>query len=155
MDQFTKKFDIVDEKKVISNAKKQVDLYSIATPSTDQKVLNLSGGNQQKALIAMWMGVNPEVIIFDEPTKGVDVGARKEIYEKIRQCATNGCGVIIISSDLPELIGLCDRVLVMNNGKIAGEVMKPEFSEELLLSYAAGVTSETFKIILKEWSGTS
>ncbi|HWQ74185.1 MAG TPA: sugar ABC transporter ATP-binding protein [Syntrophomonas sp.] len=139
LDQFTKRFGIVDEKKIIRNAKEQVELFSIATPSVNQKVLNLSGGNQQKALISMWMGVNPEVVIFDEPTKGVDVGARKEIYEKIRQYATNGCGVIIISSDLPELIGLCDRVLVMNNGKIVGEVLKPDFSEELLLSYAAGV----------------
>ncbi len=85
-------------------------------------MLNLSGGNQQKCLVAMWMGINPQVIIFDEPTRGVDVGARAEIYQKLREFAAAGVGIIMISSDLPELIGMCDRILVMHHGKIAGEV---------------------------------
>jgi ABC-type sugar transport system ATPase subunit len=139
---FIKYFDQIDEKKVIQNAINQIREFSIVTPSINQKVLNLSGGNQQKALISMWIGIAPEVIIFDEPTRGVDVGARQEIYEKIIQYATDGCGVIIISSDLPELMGLCDRILVMHNGSIAGEVMKAEFSEELILSYATGIKED-------------
>jgi ribose transport system ATP-binding protein len=102
-------------------------------------VLNLSGGNQQKCLVAMWMGINPQVIIFDEPTRGVDVGARAEIYRKLREFATTGVGIIIISSDLPELIGMCDRVLVMHKGRVAGEIQRSDFSEEAILSFAAGL----------------
>jgi ABC-type sugar transport system ATPase subunit len=85
------------------------------------------------------MGIEPEVIIFDEPTRGVDVGARAEIYQKLREFASLGAGIIMISSDLPELIGMCDRILVMHHGRITGEVLREEFSEELILSYAAGL----------------
>ncbi|HZL06599.1 MAG TPA: D-xylose ABC transporter ATP-binding protein, partial [Coriobacteriia bacterium] len=116
-----------------------VDEFRVATPSTRQKVLNLSGGNQQKCLVALWMGIEPEVIILDEPTRGVDVGARMEIYQKVRECAAGGAGVILISSDLPELIGMCDRILVMHHGRISGEVERESFSEERILAYAAGV----------------
>jgi ABC-type sugar transport system ATPase subunit len=102
-------------------------------------MLNLSGGNQQKTLVAMWMGIQPVVIIFDEPTRGVDVGARAEIYARLRDFAATGVGVIMISSDLPELIGMCDRILVMHQGRITGEVLRKNFAEELILSYAAGL----------------
>ena len=85
------------------------------------------------------MGIRPKVIIFDEPTRGVDIGARVEIYQKLRQFAAAGTGIIIISSDLPELIGMCDRILVMHCGEIKGEVWSPDFSEELILSFAAGI----------------
>lgn len=113
--------------------------FAIATPSIEKKVINLSGGNQQKTLVATWMGIHPEVIIFDEPTRGVDVGAKAEIYARLRHFAATGVGVLIISSDLPELLGMCDRILVMHQGRITGEVMREEFSEALILSYAAGV----------------
>ena len=113
--------------------------FAIDSPSITKKVLHLSGGNQQKCLVAMWMSINPEVIIFDEPTRGVDVGARAEIYQKLREFAAGGAGIIMISSDLPELIGMCDRILVIHHGRISGEVMKEDFDEKLILSYAAGI----------------
>jgi inositol transport system ATP-binding protein len=116
-----------------------VRAFSIATPSIQKKVRLLSGGNQQKCLIATWMSTEPKVVIFDEPTRGVDVGARQDIYRKVREFAARGVTVIMISSDLPELIGMCDRILVMHRGTIRGEVQRSEFSEELILSYATGL----------------
>jgi ABC-type sugar transport system ATPase subunit len=129
----------LDHSRAEKFAEESVRRFSIATPSISKKVLNLSGGNQQKCLVGMWMGIMPEVIIFDEPTRGVDVGARAEIYQKLREFAESGVGIILISSDLPELIGMCDRILVMHRGQIQGEVRREEFSEELILSYAAGL----------------
>jgi len=131
----------LDHSRVEKFAEESVRRFSISTPSISKKVINLSGGNQQKCLVGMWMGITPEVIIFDEPTRGVDVGARAEIYKKLREFAESGVGIILISSDLPELIGMCDRILVMHRGRIQGEVRREEFSEELILSYAAGLTS--------------
>lgn len=87
----------------------------------------------------MWMGIMPKVIIFDEPTRGVDVGARSEIYHQLRELAEAGTGIIMISSDLPELIGICDRILVVHQGQLTGEVLRKEFSEELIMAYAAGI----------------
>jgi ABC-type sugar transport system ATPase subunit len=128
------------KKKIIDrHARQKVEEFALATPSIYQKLLNLSGGNQQKCLVAMWMGIRPKVIIFDEPTRGVDVGARVEIYQKLRQFAAAETGIIIISSDLPELIGMCDRIIVMHQGEITGEVFAQDFSEELILSFAAGI----------------
>lgn len=115
--------------------------YSIVTPSLTKKVANLSGGNQQKCLIAMWMGIDPQVILFDEPTRGVDVGARSEIYHKLRELARAGVGIIMISSDLPELIGMCDRIIIMHQGWVTGELLREDFSEERIMAYAAGINS--------------
>jgi ABC-type sugar transport system ATPase subunit len=131
--------DFLNRQQIDGFVQQQVSTYDIQTPSIYKKVLNLSGGNQQKCLVAMWMGIDPQVIIFDEPTRGVDVGARSEIYRKLREFATSGVGIILISSDLPELIGMCDRVLVLHKGRIAGEVQRANFSEEFILSYAAGI----------------
>lgn len=131
--------DFIDKKKINHYAEHLKNEYHILTPSINQKMLNLSGGNQQKCLLSMWLGIEPHVIILDEPTRGVDVGARSEIYEKIRQYSTQGKGVIVISSDLPEIIGLCDRVLVMWQGEITGEVYRKDFSEETIISYATGI----------------
>lgn len=130
----------LDHSRVEKYAKESVKRFAISTPSISKKVLNLSGGNQQKCLVGMWMGILPEVIIFDEPTRGVDVGARSEIYLKLREFAESGVGIILISSDLPELIGMCDRILVMHRGQIRGEVRREDFSEQLILSYAAGIS---------------
>ncbi len=113
--------------------------HEVVTTSIHKKIVNLSGGNQQKCLIAMWMGTNPLVIIFDEPTRGVDVGARSEIYKKLRDFSLEGAGVIIISSDLPELIGMCDRIIVMHHGRIMGEILRKDFSEEGIMAFAAGI----------------
>jgi len=142
---FTNPIGFLNGRKVDQYATQKVEEFSIITPSISKKILNLSGGNQQKCLVAMWVGIRPEVIIFDEPTRGVDVGARAEIYQKIREFAAAGTGIIMISSDLPELIGMCDRILVMHHGRIEGEIHRQDFSEKLILSYAAGLTGHINK----------
>jgi len=129
----------LDFRRIDEFADRAVREHSIVTTGLGQKVLNLSGGNQQKCLIAMWMGIQPKVIIFDEPTRGVDVGARAEIYQKLREFAHQGTGIIMISSDLPELIGMCDRILVMYRGRITGELLRSEFTEERIMTFAAGL----------------
>ena len=101
--------------------------------------MSLSGGNQQKCLLSLWMGTEPKVLIFDEPTRGVDVGARSEIYEKIREYTAAGNGAVVVSSDLPELIGICDRIIVMYHGRIKGEVEKAAFGERNILALASGI----------------
>ena len=137
--EFTNRFGFLVRSNINNDVANRIEQFDIATPSAAQKLLNLSGGNQQKAMIAMWMGIDPKVIIFDEPTRGVDVGARSEIYHKLRELAEAGTGIIMISSDLPELIGLCDRILVIYQGQITGEVIRENFSEELIMAYAAGI----------------
>ncbi|NQT67018.1 MAG: sugar ABC transporter ATP-binding protein [Actinobacteria bacterium] len=147
---FRRLIDIIDKKKIDRYAEHLKNEYRILTPSINQKVMNLSGGNQQKCLLSTWLGIKPHVIILDEPTRGIDVGARSEIYEKIRQYSAQGKGVIVISSDLPEIIGLCDRVLVMRQGKITGEVSRKDFSEETIISYAAGIDPNSKRVVKSE-----
>jgi L-arabinose transport system ATP-binding protein len=142
---FTSSAGFIDRSKLGQYASQKMTEFAIDSPSIAKKVLHLSGGNQQKCLIAMWMSINPEVIIFDEPTRGVDVGARAEIYQKLREFAAVGTGIIIISSDLPELIGMCDRILVIQNGRINGEVLRKDFDEQLILSYEAGINCDAVK----------
>jgi ABC-type sugar transport system ATPase subunit len=139
LESFAPVADLLNNRLIDTFANEKVEEFAIATPSILKKMLNLSGGNQQKCLVAMWIGIQPEVIIFDEPTRGVDVGARSEIYHKLREFAAQGTGIIMISSDLPELIGMCDRILIMHHGRIKGEVQRGNFSEELILRYAAGL----------------
>jgi ABC-type sugar transport system ATPase subunit len=139
LESYSNRLGMIDHPRVARTAGELMLDYDIAAPSIHQEVLTLSGGNQQKCMVAMWMGIQPKVVMFDEPTRGVDVGARSEIYHKLREFARQGTGVIMISSDLTELIGMCDRILVMHQGQITGEVAKPHFSEELILAYAAGI----------------
>ncbi len=108
----------------------------IKTPSVDQLARNLSGGNQQKLVIAKWLFRHAEVLIFDEPTRGIDVGARYEIYTLLWRLAAEGKGIVIVSSDLPELMGICHRILVFSNGRITGDVPRADFGQELILSLA-------------------
>ncbi len=116
-------------------------LASIQTKynSTEDNANSLSGGNQQKIALAKWIAADCKCIVFDEPTRGVDVGAKTEIYKVINNLSENGVAVIIISSEMPEIIGMCDRVLVMRNGKISGEVRKEELTENALIKFAMGV----------------
>ncbi|MCT4619835.1 MAG: sugar ABC transporter ATP-binding protein [Marinisporobacter sp.] len=125
--------DFEEEKKL---ARQSIENLKIKTASMHKKIVELSGGNQQKAILARWLAANPKVLILDEPTKGIDVGAKAEFYKLIYECAKKGIGVVVISSELPEVIGLCDRILVMKNGEISGEVIRDEATEELILSYA-------------------
>jgi len=136
---FASRLDFLNGRRIELYASEKIKEYSIVTPSSATKVMKLSGGNQQKVFIAAWMGMRPEVIILDEPTRGVDVGARAEIYHILREAAAAGVGIIMISSDLPELIGMCDRIVVMHEGRITGELTRDEFSEEKILRYAAGL----------------
>ncbi len=109
---------------------------SIKTPTIYQKVENLSGGNQQKVVLSKWLVSESEVFILDEPTNGIDVGAKEEIYELINDLASRGNAILFISSYIPELMSICDRILVMREGTISGEVTRDEFSEEKILSIA-------------------
>ena len=108
----------------------------IATPSVGTKTQNLSGGNQQKVVLAKWLHTYPEILIVDEPTHGIDVGAKFEIYELLKELAASGKGILMISSDLPELLGLCDRILVLNKGNISGELLHEDATEEKIMALA-------------------
>jgi len=108
----------------------------ISTHSLEQRVSKLSGGNQQKVMIAKWLLVQPEVLIVDEPTHGIDIGAKYEIYEILKALSAEGKGIIMISSELPELIALCDRIIVIKRGAIAGEVLGKDRTEEKILKLA-------------------
>ncbi|MGN0412315.1 MAG: sugar ABC transporter ATP-binding protein [Lachnospiraceae bacterium] len=119
------------EKVVAAEGIKQ---FKIKTPSPDKKIVELSGGNQQKCIVARWLATNPRVLILDEPTKGIDVGTKSEFYQMICEFAKQGLGVILISSELPEVIGLSDRIIVMKSLRIAGEVTREEATESKLLS---------------------
>jgi ABC-type sugar transport system ATPase subunit len=114
--------------------------FNIMSTSGRQLVRNLSGGNQQKVLLSMWLGIQPKLLIVDEPTKGVDVGAKEEIYEIIRKMADTGVGVIIISSDLLEILTISDRVAVLKDGRITGILDVDEADEEKVITYATGQT---------------
>ncbi|MEN3183530.1 MAG: sugar ABC transporter ATP-binding protein [Atribacterota bacterium] len=116
---------------------------SIRTPSVYQVVKNLSGGNQQKVVVAKWLFRNAKVLIFDEPTRGIDVGAKYAIHALIDKLARDGIGIIMISSELPEILGMTDRVLVLHEGRLAGVLRTKETNEEEILRYAAGLVSKS------------
>ncbi|MCL2165486.1 MAG: sugar ABC transporter ATP-binding protein [Oscillospiraceae bacterium] len=120
------------------NAENTVKNLRIVTPSVHQLVVNLSGGNQQKVLLGAWLGINPKVLIVDEPTRGVDVGAKSEIYTILRELANSGIAIMMISSDLPEILGMSDRIIVMKEGEISGELDCSEATEDRVISLAAG-----------------
>ena len=129
---------IIDENEEIKTAEKYVAELSIKTPSVEQKTLFLSGGNQQKVVLAKWLTTKPKVLILDEPTRGIDVGAKSEIYNIINTLADNGVAVIIVSSELPEILGMCDRVAVMREGRIAGEISALNATQEQIMQLATG-----------------
>ncbi|QRM90271.1 ATP-binding cassette domain-containing protein [Lacinutrix sp. WUR7] len=115
-----------------------IEKLSIKAPSSEVNVNNLSGGNQQKVALAKWLSIDSKVIFIDEPTRGVDVGAKIEIYNLINEVAAKGVGVVVISSDMPEIMGIADRILVMHKGTFYGELQKEQFSEENILRYSIG-----------------
>jgi putative multiple sugar transport system ATP-binding protein len=110
------------------------EALGIRTPGVQQKVVNLSGGNQQKVVLSKWLFADPKVLILDEPTRGIDVGAKFEIYGIMNQLAAQGQGVVMISSEMPELLGMCDRIYVMNEGRIVGEMPRAEASQEGIMA---------------------
>ena len=134
LDKNSNRFGFVSRKKEEKVAGDGIRNFKIKTPSPDKKIVELSGGNQQKCIVARWISTNPKVLILDEPTKGIDVGAKSEFYQMICEFAKQGLGVILISSELPEMIGLSDRIIVMKGRKIVGEVSREEATESRLLS---------------------
>jgi ribose transport system ATP-binding protein len=119
-------------------ARRRRDQLNIRTPSIRRKVQLLSGGNQQKVVVAKWLETHARVLFFDEPARGIDVGAKAEMFGLIGDLAKEGRAIVLISSYLPELMNMCDRILVMRNGKVAGEVHQDEFSEERIIALATG-----------------
>ncbi len=128
---------MLNEKKMVEDTKWVIDSMKVKTPSQKTPIKSLSGGNQQKVIIGRWLLTNPEVLLLDEPTRGIDVGAKYEIYQLIIDLANKGKGVIVVSSEMPELLGICDRILVMSNGRIAGEGTPDELSQEAIMESAA------------------
>lgn len=125
-----------NEEKVLYET--MVKRLGVRTSGPNQAAKSLSGGNQQKVVIAKWLGIEPNVLILDEPTRGVDVGAKKEIYSIINELAEKGVAILMISSELPEIIGMADRVLVMHEGTLTAELQKAEMTQERIMHYATG-----------------
>ena len=126
---------VVNEPKELTVTREYREKLNIKCSSILQLAVNLSGGNQQKVVLSKWLFANPDILILDEPTRGIDVGAKYEIYTIINRLADEGKGVIMISSELPELLGVCDRIYVMREGKIVGEMSAKEASQELVMKY--------------------
>lgn len=129
----------LDSVKINEMCEKMREDLRIKTPSLRQLVRNLSGGNQQKVVLAKWLATQSDILIFDEPTRGIDVGAKQEIYNLMNELTVQGKSIIMISSEMPELIGMSDRILVMHNGRIAGELKRSEFDQEQILKIASGM----------------
>ena len=130
----------VDKKASIAAAQKYVAQLSIRTPHLAQKAMFLSGGNQQKVVLAKWLAAHPKVLILDEPTRGIDVGAKAEVHAIMSELARQGLGIIMISSEMPEILGMSDRIVVMHEGQIAGVLDRAEATQERIMAYASGET---------------
>ncbi len=133
------RFGFINEKKDNENARLFVEKLNIKTPSLERLVRDLSGGNQQKVILARWLSERVEVILFDEPTRGIDIGAKSEIYSIISQLALQGMGIVVVSSELPEILGISNRIIVMRDGKLHASLDHSEATEEKLLRLALPV----------------
>ncbi|MHB8065441.1 MAG: sugar ABC transporter ATP-binding protein [Ruminiclostridium sp.] len=136
-------FGFIDLSEELKSALKYIDELNIKTSGHAKKVGDLSGGNQQKVVLAKWLSTGSEILILDEPTRGIDVGAKYEIYCLMNELVKRGIGIIMISSEMPEIIGMSDRILVMHEGKIAGEINSQEVTEEKIMWYATGNSGES------------
>jgi L-arabinose transport system ATP-binding protein len=132
----------INDKAETENAQAQVNRLSVRTPSLQQTIGLLSGGNQQKAILGRWLSENVRVLMLDEPTRGIDVGAKREIYEIIYELAEQGVGILLVSSELPEVLGVCDRILVMREGALVGELPREEATEENVIRLALPQATE-------------
>lgn len=137
--QFCRWGQVISSRKENEAVDQRISQLTIKTPSRNQGIKNLSGGNQQKVIIARWLMSNPQILIMDEPTRGIDVGAKYEIYSIMRELAAEGKGILMISSELPEILGICDRTLVMHEGRITGVLKKDEMTQETIMKYATGM----------------
>ena len=127
----------LSEKSQREDTQRYIDAMHTKTPSQETKIRSLSGGNQQKVIIGRWLLTDPEVLLLDEPTRGIDVGAKYEIYQLILDLANNGKTVVMVSSEMPELLGVCDRIVVMSGGRVAGEVDARNTTQEAIMTLAA------------------
>jgi len=137
MPEYSGKSGFVSHVKMAQDCMEQIRRLNIKTPTMDQIINNLSGGNQQKVLIARWLLAQPKILILDEPTRGIDVGAKAEIYRLISELANRGVAIIMVSSELPEILGMSDRVMVMHGGRITGILDKEDADQETILSLAS------------------
>ncbi len=136
---YVSKLRLVNNKKMRSDTVEYVDKLNIKTTGTEVRVQDLSGGNQQKVLVARWLLTNPEILLVDEPTRGIDVGAKAEIHSLLTQMAASGKAIIMASSEMPEILGMCDRVLVMYEGKMTGIIDREDATQERIMEYATNV----------------
>ena len=136
MGEFIKNFR-VDSKKEEEITQKYIDMMATKTPSQQQIIGNLSGGNQQKVMIGRWLATDPKILILDEPTRGVDVGAKAEIYAIMNELVKKGMSIIMISSEMPEIINMSDRVYVMNDGRVTGCLNHEDVTQEKIMQLAA------------------
>ena len=128
---------LLSEKSQREDTQRYIDAMRTKTPSQETQIRSLSGGNQQKVIIGRWLLTEPEVLLLDEPTRGIDVGAKYEIYQLIGNLANEGKTVLMVSSEMPELLGVCDRILVMSGGRLAGEVDAKNTTQEEIMTLAA------------------
>ncbi|MED4780884.1 sugar ABC transporter ATP-binding protein [Brevibacillus choshinensis] len=133
---------LIDGKKEREAFERYRGLLSIKVSDPDLPIVSLSGGNQQKVVLAKWLEADPDILIFDNPTQGIDVGAKSEIYQIIAELAKQGKAIIVLSSEIPEIMRLCDRVMVMYQGEITGTLTRDQVNEELIMLYATGVKKE-------------
>jgi ABC-type sugar transport system ATPase subunit len=151
LDEFTQ-FGFVRRRKETSSIMDYVHRFQIRTPDIDRRVVNLSGGNQQKVVISKWLMVRPKILIMDEPTRGIDVGAKSDIYDLMHQLAAEGIGLIMISSEFPELLAMCDRIVCLTEGRVTAILPREEASLETLMHYC---TMRERAIIAEGTAGTN
>ncbi len=132
-----KKMGLLNDREMRKDTEWSIDSMRIKTPSADTQIRSLSGGNQQKVILGRWLLTDPEVLLLDEPTRGIDVGAKYEIYQLIIDLAAKGKSVVMVSSEMPELLGVCDRIMVMSNGRVAGSLPVKQASQEKIMELAA------------------
>ena len=132
-----KKYGLLSGKKMRTDTQWVIDNLKVKTPSHKTHIRNLSGGNQQKVIIGRWLLTNPDVLLLDEPPRGIDVGAKAEIYQLIINLAVEGKGIIVVSSEMSELLGICDRIMVMSGGRMAGILDIAEATQEQIMRLAA------------------
>ena len=136
---YERKNKSINRKEEQKDVEDYIKKINIKTPNSEQLIKNLSGGNQQKVILAKWLLLSPKVLIIDEPTRGIDVGAKKEIYELLNELKSMGKAIIMISSDLPEVLGISDRIMVMSEGRISGEISREEATQEKIMKLAVGM----------------
>ena len=133
-----RKAGIIDDNFLTKMSEKYIQKLKVKTTGGLQKAKNLSGGNQQKIVLGKWLSTNPKILILDEPTRGIDVGAKAEIYKLINELTAQGMAIVLISSELPEVMGMSDRLLIMYEGRVTGQLLKEEYTEERVMEYATG-----------------